>query len=47
MVKGLWSGVIRSVGETSLEVNRVETSLNLNRGEGRIFDVTSVEKKGT
>ena len=42
-VKGLWPRVIRSVGETSLEVSRVETNLNLNR----IFNVTSVGKRGT
>ena len=29
-VKGLWPRVIRSVGETSLEVSQVETNLNLN-----------------
>ena len=46
-VKGLWRRVIRSVGETSLEVSRVETNLDLNRGEGRIFSVTSAEKRGT
>ena len=46
-VKGLWPRVIRSVGETSLKVSRVETNLNLNRGKGRIFSVTSVGKRGT
>ena len=46
-VKSLWLRVIKSVGETSLEVNRVETNLDLNRGEERIFSVTSVGKRGT
>ena len=32
-VKGLWLGIIRSMGEKSLEVNQVETNLDLNRGE--------------
>ena len=45
--KGLWPRVIRSMGETSLEVSRVETNLNLNRGKGRIFSVTSEGKRGT
>ena len=44
-VKGLWLGVIKSVRETSLKVNQVETNLDLNRGEGRIFSITSVGKK--
>ena len=47
MVKGLWLSVIRSVGETSLRISRVETNLNLNRGEGRIFSFTSAGKRGT
>ena len=46
MVKGLWLGVIKSVRETSLGVNRVETNLDLNRGEGRIFSITSAGKRG-
>ena len=46
-VKGLWPRVVKSVRETSLVVSRVETNLNLNRGEGRIFSVTSVRKRGT
>ena len=32
-VKGLWPRVIRSVGETSFGVNRVETILDLNPRE--------------
>ena len=47
MVKDLWLGVIKSVRETSLWVNRVETNLDLNRGEGRIFSITSAGEKGT
>ena len=43
-VNGLWPKVIKSVGETSLEVSRVETNLDLNLGEGRIFNVTSAGK---
>ena len=39
--------VIRSVGETSLGVSQVETNLDLNRGEGRIFSVTSTGKRDT
>ena len=46
-VKGLWPRVIKSVGETSLGVNRVETNLDLNRGKRRIFRVTSAGKWGT
>ena len=46
-VKGLWPRVIRRMGETSLKVSRVETNLNLNRGEGRVFSVTSAGKRGT
>ena len=46
-VKGLWLRVIRSVGETSLGVSRVKKNLDLNRGEGRIFNVTSAGKRGT
>ena len=46
-VKGLWPMVIRSVGEISLGVNRVETNLDPNQGEGRIFSVTSTGKRGT
>ena len=45
-VKGLWLRVIRNVGETSLRVSQVETNFNQNRGEGMIFSVTSMEKKG-
>ena len=44
-VKGLWPRVIRSMGETSLRVSRVETNLDQNQGKGRIFNVTSVGKK--
>ena len=44
--KGLWLRVIRSVGETSLGVRRVKTNLDPNQGEGRIFSVTSVGKRG-
>ena len=44
---GLWPRVIRSVRETSLGVSRVQTNLNLNRGEGRIFSVISAGKRGT
>ena len=47
LVKGLWPMVIKSVGETSLGVSRVETNIDPNRGEGRIFNVTSVGKRGT
>ena len=43
-VNGLWPKVIKSVGETSLGVSRVETNLDLNLREGRIFNVTSVGK---
>ena len=46
-VNGLWPKVIRSVGETSLGVSRVETNLDLNLKEGRIFNVTSAGKRGT
>ena len=46
-VKGLWLRVIRSVGGTSLGVSRVETNLDPNRGEGRMFSVTSARKRGT
>ena len=46
-VKGLWPRVIRSMGEASLEVSRVETNLNLNRGKRRIFSITSAGKRGT
>ena len=46
-VKGLWPTVIRSVGETSLRVSRVETNLDPSRGEGKIFSVTSARKMGT
>ena len=31
----------QSMGETSLGVNRVETNLDLNLGEGKIFGFTS------
>ena len=46
MMKGLWERAIGSMGETSLGVSRVETNLNLNQGEGRIFSVTSAGKWG-
>ena len=46
-MKGLWPRVIRSVGETILGVSQVETNLDQNQGEGRIFSVTSAEKRGT
>ena len=39
--------VIKSVGETSLEVSQVETDLDLNQGKGRIFSVISGENRGT
>ena len=32
-VKDLWLGIIKSMGETSLWVNRVQTNLDLNRGK--------------
>ena len=32
-VKGLWPRVIKSIGETSLGVSRVETNLDQNKGE--------------
>ena len=44
-VKGMWPRVIRSVGETSLGVSQVETNLDPNRGEGRIFNVISAGKR--
>ena len=43
----LWPRAIRSMEETSLEVSKVETNLDLNQGKERIFNVTSVKKKGT
>ena len=46
-VKGLWPRVIKSTGETSLRVSRVETNLDPNQGEGRIFSGLSVGKWGT
>ena len=46
-VKGLWLRVIRSVGETSLGVSRVETNLDPNQEEERILSVTSEGKRGT
>ena len=46
-VKGLWLRVIRSVGEESLGVSRVETNLDPNQGKGRILSVTSAGKRGT
>ena len=33
-MKELWPGVIRSVGETSLDVNRLEKNLDLIEKEG-------------
>ena len=45
-VKGLWLRVIRCVGETSLGVSRVETNLDPNQEEERIFSVTCAGKKG-
>ena len=36
-----------SMGETSLKVSRVKTNLHPNRGEGRVFNVTSAGKRGT
>ena len=35
-VKGLWLGVIKSIGETNLEVNRVETNLKVKRVETNV-----------
>ena len=46
-VKGLWPRVIRREGETSLEVSQIETNIDPNRGEGRIFSVISTKKMGT
>ena len=46
-MKGLWPIVIRSMGVTTHKVSRVETNLNLNQGEGRIFSVTSTGKRCT
>ena len=43
---GLWLRVIRSVGETSLRVSQVETNIDPNRGEGRMFSVTNAGKMG-
>ena len=43
-VKDLWLWVIKSMGETSPGMNRVEINLDLNQGEGIIFSVTSAGK---
>ena len=46
-MKGLWPRVIRSIGEIILGVSQVETNLDPNRGNERIFSVTSAGKRGT